>query len=35
MVGIVDAMADQTRYLRGNSYTLPIGDATATIWRRK
>ncbi|MFZ5739809.1 glycosyltransferase family 39 protein [Rhodopseudomonas palustris] len=35
MVGIVDAMADQTRYLRGNSYALPIGEATATIWRRR
>ncbi|MFT4276671.1 MAG: glycosyltransferase family 39 protein [Rhodopseudomonas sp.] len=35
MVGIIDAMADQTRYVRGNSYALPIGDATATIWRRR
>lgn len=35
MVGIVDAMADQTRYQRGTSYALPIGDATATIWRRR
>ncbi|UYO39023.1 hypothetical protein KQX62_20225 [Rhodopseudomonas palustris] len=35
MVGIVDALADQARYVRGTSYPLPIGDATATIWRRR
>lgn len=35
MVGIVDTMADQTRYVRDASYALPIGDATATIWRRR
>ncbi|NVN88562.1 MAG: glycosyltransferase family 39 protein [Rhodopseudomonas sp.] len=32
MVGILDAMAAQTRYVRGNSYELPGHDARATIW---
>jgi len=33
MVGILDAMAAQTRYVRGASYDLPGHDARATIWR--
>lgn len=32
MAGIVDALAQQTRYVRGNSYDLPGHDARATIW---
>jgi len=32
MVGILDAMNTQTRYVRGNSYQLPGHGARATIW---
>lgn len=33
MAGQLDAMENQTRYKRGNSYDLPGQDARATIWR--
>jgi hypothetical protein len=33
MVGIIDAMDQQTRYARGASYHLADGQGTATIWR--
>lgn len=35
MAGLLDAMAQQSRYQRGNSYDLPGQGATATIWRRR
>ncbi|WP_420132564.1 glycosyltransferase family 39 protein [Rhodopseudomonas sp.] len=34
MVGIVDAMAEQTRYKRTATYDLPDQQGRATIWRR-
>ncbi|MCG6205048.1 glycosyltransferase family 39 protein [Rhodopseudomonas sp. HC1] len=34
MAGIVDAMADQTRYKRTATYDLPDQQGRATIWRR-
>jgi len=35
MAGLLDAMAEQIRYARSASYPLAVGDATATIWRRR
>jgi len=35
MVGVVDAMQDQTRYVRVADYTLPSEGAQASIWRRR
>ncbi|MBB1092283.1 glycosyltransferase family 39 protein [Rhodopseudomonas palustris] len=35
MAGILDAMAEQTRFARAATYDLPDEQAQATIWRRR